>query len=143
MGPPLDLKSQDSVKKFGAAINKRPGQLNILVNNAGLGYTPKSFTEQGVGMLTQVWAKLCLGYRAATISSKQSWVKVMEQQHSAASRMSQGTKQQQHQAEVVLRVYRSNSQQREKYRWRRASAMQGMRVTSQAHDIIPLILNVV
>jgi len=54
VGPPLDLKSQDSVKKFGAAINKRPGQLNILVNNAGLGYTPKSFTEQGVGMLTQV-----------------------------------------------------------------------------------------
>jgi NAD(P)-dependent dehydrogenase (short-subunit alcohol dehydrogenase family) len=56
VGPPLDLKSQDSVKKFAAAINKRAGQLNILVNNAGLGYTPKSFTEQGVGMLTQVGA---------------------------------------------------------------------------------------
>lgn len=45
---------QDSVKAFAEAINKRPGSLDILVNNAGLGYTKKSFTEQGVGMLTQV-----------------------------------------------------------------------------------------
>lgn len=54
VGPTLDLTSQDSVKKFAAAINKRPGGLHILVNNAGLGYIKKSFTEQGVGMLTQV-----------------------------------------------------------------------------------------
>jgi NAD(P)-dependent dehydrogenase (short-subunit alcohol dehydrogenase family) len=45
---------QDSVKAFAEAINKRAGSLDILVNNAGLGYTKKSFTEQGVGMLTQV-----------------------------------------------------------------------------------------
>jgi WW domain-containing oxidoreductase len=54
-GPSLDLTSQDSVKAFAAAIAKRPGQLNILVNNAGLGYTKKAFTAQNVGMLTQVW----------------------------------------------------------------------------------------
>lgn len=53
-GPPLDLMKQDSVKAFAEAINKRAGSLDILVNNAGLGYTKKSFTEQGVGMLTQV-----------------------------------------------------------------------------------------
>eukprot|EP00878_Enallax_costatus_P001002 GHUV01001134.1.p1 GENE.GHUV01001134.1~~GHUV01001134.1.p1 ORF type:complete len:354 (+),score=120.84 GHUV01001134.1:515-1576(+) len=53
-GPPLDLMRQESVKAFAEAINKRPGPLNILVNNAGLGYTKKSFTDQGVGMLTQV-----------------------------------------------------------------------------------------
>jgi NAD(P)-dependent dehydrogenase (short-subunit alcohol dehydrogenase family) len=47
---------QDSVKAFAEAINKRAGSLDILVNNAGLGYTKKSFTEQGVGMLTQVCA---------------------------------------------------------------------------------------
>jgi NAD(P)-dependent dehydrogenase (short-subunit alcohol dehydrogenase family) len=35
VGPSLDLMSQDSVKKFAAAIAKRPGPLNILVNNAG------------------------------------------------------------------------------------------------------------
>jgi len=52
-GPPLDLTNQDSVKAFAAAINARPGPLNILVNNAGLGYTQKSFTPQNVGMLTQ------------------------------------------------------------------------------------------
>ena len=45
---------QESVKAFAEAINTRPGPLNILVNNAGLGYTKKSFTDQGVGMLTQV-----------------------------------------------------------------------------------------
>jgi NAD(P)-dependent dehydrogenase (short-subunit alcohol dehydrogenase family) len=50
---------QDSVKAFAEAINNRPGSLDILVNNAGLGYTKKSFTEQGVGMLTQVRATLC------------------------------------------------------------------------------------
>lgn len=54
VGPSLDLMSQDSVKAFAQAILKRPGSLNILVNNAGLGLTKKSFTEQGVGMLTQV-----------------------------------------------------------------------------------------
>lgn len=46
--------SQKSVKAFAQAILKRPGGLHILVNNAGLGYTKKSFTEDGVGMLTQV-----------------------------------------------------------------------------------------
>jgi WW domain-containing oxidoreductase len=53
-GPALDLTSQASVKAFAQAILKRPGGLHILVNNAGLGYTKKSFTEEGVGMLTQV-----------------------------------------------------------------------------------------
>lgn len=53
-GPPLDLMSQASVKAFAQAILKRPGGLHILVNNAGLGYCKKSFTEEGVGMLTQV-----------------------------------------------------------------------------------------
>lgn len=53
-GPPLDLMRQDSVKAFADAISRRPGPLNILVNNAGLGYTKKSFTDQNVGMLTQV-----------------------------------------------------------------------------------------
>jgi NAD(P)-dependent dehydrogenase (short-subunit alcohol dehydrogenase family) len=46
--------SQASVKTFAQAILKRPGGLHILVNNAGLGYCKKSFTEEGVGMLTQV-----------------------------------------------------------------------------------------
>jgi NAD(P)-dependent dehydrogenase (short-subunit alcohol dehydrogenase family) len=46
--------SQPSVKAFAQAILKRPGGLHILVNNAGLGYCKKSFTEEGVGMLTQV-----------------------------------------------------------------------------------------
>lgn len=59
-GPALDLMKQDSVKAFAEAINKRPGSLDILVNNAGLGYTKKSFTEQGVGMLTQVGAAASL-----------------------------------------------------------------------------------
>ncbi|KAF8072396.1 hypothetical protein HT031_000055 [Scenedesmus sp. PABB004] len=54
VGPPLDLMRQESVKAFAATLAARPGPLNILVNNAGLGYTKKSFTEQGVGMLTQV-----------------------------------------------------------------------------------------
>ncbi|GBF90754.1 hypothetical protein Rsub_03055 [Raphidocelis subcapitata] len=54
VGPSLDLTSQDSVKAFASKIAERKGPLNILVNNAGLGYTKKSFTEQGVGMLTQV-----------------------------------------------------------------------------------------
>lgn len=57
MGPPLDLMSQASVKAFAQAILKRPGGLHILVNNAGLGYCKKSFTEEGVGMLTQVRAR--------------------------------------------------------------------------------------
>jgi NAD(P)-dependent dehydrogenase (short-subunit alcohol dehydrogenase family) len=46
--------NQASVKAFAQAILKRPGGLHILVNNAGLGYCKKSFTEDGVGMLTQV-----------------------------------------------------------------------------------------
>eukprot|EP00878_Enallax_costatus_P038677 GHUV01044091.1.p1 GENE.GHUV01044091.1~~GHUV01044091.1.p1 ORF type:complete len:121 (-),score=44.95 GHUV01044091.1:167-529(-) len=54
---------QESVKAFAEAINKRPGPLNILVNNAGLGYTKKSFTDQGVGMLTQVSSKQWLQLR--------------------------------------------------------------------------------
>jgi len=57
--------SQKSVKAFAQAILKRPGGLHILVNNAGLGYTKKSFTEDGVGMLTQVrrgWLKLPEGF---------------------------------------------------------------------------------
>jgi NAD(P)-dependent dehydrogenase (short-subunit alcohol dehydrogenase family) len=45
---------QESVKEFAAAIRDRKGPLNILVNNAGLGYIKKSFTGEGVGMLTQV-----------------------------------------------------------------------------------------
>lgn len=45
---------QESVKAFAQAILKRPGGLHILVNNAGLGYCKKSFTDEGVGMLTQV-----------------------------------------------------------------------------------------
>lgn len=53
-GPALDLMNQASVKAFAQAILKRPGGLHILVNNAGLGYCKKSFTEDGVGMLTQV-----------------------------------------------------------------------------------------
>jgi hypothetical protein len=53
-GPALDLMSQPSVKAFAQAILKRPGGLHILVNNAGLGYCKKSFTDEGVGMLTQV-----------------------------------------------------------------------------------------
>lgn len=56
-GPPLDLMAQASVKAFAQAILKRPGGLHILVNNAGLGYCKKSFTEEGVGMLTQVCAR--------------------------------------------------------------------------------------
>lgn len=37
VGPSLDLMSQESVKAFAAAIAKREGPLNILVNNAGCG----------------------------------------------------------------------------------------------------------
>lgn len=54
VGPSLDLMSQDSVKAFASAIAKRAGPLNILVNNAGLGYIKKGFTDQNVGLLTQV-----------------------------------------------------------------------------------------
>lgn len=58
VGPSLDLLSQDSVRKFAEAINKRSGPLNILVNNAGLGYMKRGFTEQGVGVLTQASSAL-------------------------------------------------------------------------------------
>ncbi len=54
VGPSLDLTSQESVKGFASTIARRAGPLNILVNNAGMGYTKKEFTPQGVGMLTQV-----------------------------------------------------------------------------------------
>lgn len=65
-GPPLDLMAQASVKAFAQAILKRPGGLHILVNNAGLGYCKKSFTEEGVGMLTQVGARASVGRSSKT-----------------------------------------------------------------------------
>ncbi len=54
VGPPLDLGSQASVRAFAAAINSRPGSLDVLVNNAGISFLKKAFTDDGVGLLAQV-----------------------------------------------------------------------------------------
>lgn len=91
-GPPLDLMAQASVKAFAQAILKRPGGLHILVNNAGLGYCKKSFTEEGVGMLTQVG--VCTrGGRLAGHSTQPlpsaalSWRLLSSMSHAAAASM--------------------------------------------------------
>jgi hypothetical protein len=54
VGLPLDLGSQASVRAFAAAINARPGSLDLLVNNAGISFLKKAFTDDGVGVLAQV-----------------------------------------------------------------------------------------
>lgn len=48
------LHSQASVRAFAKAMNARKGPLNILVNNAGIGFMKSATTEDGVGVLTQV-----------------------------------------------------------------------------------------
>lgn len=54
VGPPLDLQSMSSVRAFAAELNLRKAPINILVNNAGVGYIKKGYTEDGVGLLNQV-----------------------------------------------------------------------------------------
>lgn len=53
IGPPLDLVSQDSVRKFAAEINKKYSSLDILVNNAGVSFMKKGFTDDNVGVIAQ------------------------------------------------------------------------------------------
>ncbi|KAF5827890.1 hypothetical protein DUNSADRAFT_18581 [Dunaliella salina] len=50
---PLDLMSQDSVRKFAEEVNKDNKELNILVNNAGVSFMKKYFTSDNVGGIAQ------------------------------------------------------------------------------------------
>ena len=54
MGPSsLDLVSQDSVRAFAAAVNKKYKTLDILVNNAGVSFLKKGYTSDNVGVIAQ------------------------------------------------------------------------------------------
>ena len=53
VGPSLDLISQDSVRAFAATINKQYPKLHILINNAGVSFLKKDFTEDKVGVIAQ------------------------------------------------------------------------------------------
>ncbi|PNH06526.1 WW domain-containing oxidoreductase [Tetrabaena socialis] len=53
IGPSLDLMSQDSVRKFAAAINEQYPAIHILINNAGVSFMSKTFTPDGVGGIAQ------------------------------------------------------------------------------------------
>jgi len=50
---PLDLYSQESVRRFAAEFDKKYASLHILVNNAGVSFMKKCFTEEGVGGIAQ------------------------------------------------------------------------------------------
>ncbi len=54
MGPPLDLASLDSVRRFAAAWDAAGRPLHILVNNAGANYVKEAYTADGVAVLAQV-----------------------------------------------------------------------------------------
>lgn len=50
---PLDLQSQESVRRFAGEFDKKYPSLHILVNNAGIAFMKKFFTEDGVGGIAQ------------------------------------------------------------------------------------------
>ena len=54
VGPPLDLASLDSVRRFAAAWDAEGRPLHILVNNAGANYVKEAYTADGVAILAQV-----------------------------------------------------------------------------------------
>ena len=54
VGPPLDLASLESVRRFAAAWDAEQRPLHILVNNAGTNYIHEEYTPEGVAILAQV-----------------------------------------------------------------------------------------
>mmetsp|Transcript_24448 Transcript_24448/g.53399 ORF Transcript_24448/g.53399 Transcript_24448/m.53399 type:complete len:355 (+) Transcript_24448:113-1177(+) len=50
---PLDLYSMDSIRKFADEVNSKYSNLHILVNNAGVSFMTRCFTEDGVGGIAQ------------------------------------------------------------------------------------------
>ncbi|KAL6750425.1 hypothetical protein V8C86DRAFT_2813036 [Haematococcus lacustris] len=51
--PGLDLMSQESVRSFATEVNAAYPELHILVNNAGVSFMKRCFTEEGVGGIAQ------------------------------------------------------------------------------------------
>jgi NAD(P)-dependent dehydrogenase (short-subunit alcohol dehydrogenase family) len=43
----MDLTSLDSVRTAAAALRSRPDQFDLLINNAGVMYSPKQTTKDG------------------------------------------------------------------------------------------------
>ena len=54
VGPPLDLASMDSVRRFAKAWDAEGRPLHIMVNNAGTNYLNEEYTADGVTILAQV-----------------------------------------------------------------------------------------
>lgn len=53
-GEPLDLESNESVKRFAKWLISNHSTLDVLVNNAGLNFLDETFTEMGVTTLVQI-----------------------------------------------------------------------------------------
>lgn len=67
VGPPLDLTSLDSVRRFAAAWDAEQRPLHILVNNAGTNYIQEEYTPEGVAILAQVHSDSAPRHRAVCL----------------------------------------------------------------------------